>query len=479
MKSILFVGIKSSMIYMIASLLSKGLAIITMPIFTRLMPSSEIGIVNLYNSWYSMISVVASLSLTSGGFQLAMKEFKNERDQYISSVFCLTFFIAIGIGLIYLFNSQVWNNITGLSTSLMILMIVQLLFAPAYDFWIMRQRYEYKYLAVGIVSISSAILAAGVSLWAVISASKVGLKSLGTIRLVSNYAVQLSIAFIIGIYLFIKGKTCFSLKYWKFSLALSIPLIGNAFASQILNVSDRVMIGKMVGTSAVGVYSTLYSISSLSLLVWNSINASFVPFLFDNIDNRDNRDRIKKVANFLLILFAGIAFSMTIIAPEIVKILATDEYYQAIYIMPPIAAGVFLTSIANMYSNVLIYHKKTQYVMISTCIAASVNVLLNYIGILKYGYMAAAYTTLIAYIIHALIQGCIATKIHSSIVQDKKDKIYDTKIIFVLSFITILLCLCCVMLYKNTIVRFSIIGILIGCGIIFRKKIYLVVIKGI
>lgn len=46
------------------------------------------------------------------------------------------------------------------------------------------------------------------------------------------------------------------------------------------------------------------------------------------------------------------------LAPEIVRILATKEYYEAIYIMPPIAAGVFLTSVSNMYSNLLIYHKK-------------------------------------------------------------------------------------------------------------------------
>ncbi len=35
------------------------------------------------------------------------------------------------------------------------------------------------------------------------------------------------------------------------------------------------MISKMVGNSAVGVYSTLYTVSSLSLMVWTAINASF------------------------------------------------------------------------------------------------------------------------------------------------------------------------------------------------------------
>lgn len=42
---------------------------------------------------------------------------------------------------------------------------------------------------------------------------------------------------------------------------------------------------------------------------------------------------------------------------------ATEEYYEAIYIMPPIAGGVFLTCVSNMYSNIMIYYKKTQYIM--------------------------------------------------------------------------------------------------------------------
>lgn len=69
-------GIKSGIVYTFSTLFTRGLAIITVPIFTRLMTTDQIGLVNLYNSWYSMISVIATLSLTSGGFQLAMKEFK-------------------------------------------------------------------------------------------------------------------------------------------------------------------------------------------------------------------------------------------------------------------------------------------------------------------------------------------------------------------------------------------------------------------
>ena len=76
------VGIKSAFVYTVSSVFTRGLAIITLPIFTRLMTVDQIGVVNIFNSWYSLLSVFATLSLTSGGFAVAMKEYCDRRNEY-------------------------------------------------------------------------------------------------------------------------------------------------------------------------------------------------------------------------------------------------------------------------------------------------------------------------------------------------------------------------------------------------------------
>ena len=136
------IGVKAAVVYTLASVFSKGLAIITVPIFTRIMSISEIGIVNLYNSWYSMLNVIVTLSLTSGGYVAALKEFENERDEYQSSVLSLTSLMALVVAMIYFINTSFWNKLTGLRTELMILMIIGFLFAPAYDFWAFRRTWS-------------------------------------------------------------------------------------------------------------------------------------------------------------------------------------------------------------------------------------------------------------------------------------------------------------------------------------------------
>lgn len=122
------IGVKAAAVYTLASVFSKGLAIITVPIFTRIMSTSEIGVVNLYNSWNSMLNAVVTLSLTSGGYSAALKEFGKERDQYQSSVLSLTSFVALIVAFIYIICPSFWNGLTGLSTDLMVLIeMLQLL----------------------------------------------------------------------------------------------------------------------------------------------------------------------------------------------------------------------------------------------------------------------------------------------------------------------------------------------------------------
>lgn len=461
-------GAKSAIVYTASSVFTRGLAIITVPIFTRLMTTEQIGVVNIYNSWYSLISAFATLSLTSGGFAVAMKDYSDKRDEYESSILTLTSIVAMAIALAYIVAPRFWQKAIGLSNSLIVLMLIGFLVAPARDFWLSRQRFEYKYKLAGFISILTALLASVVSVFVVIYMSNNNIQSTATGRLFANYLIVYGVAGFIWVYIFLKGKTFYCKEYWKMSLAISVPLIGYNIAGQILNVSDRMMISSMVNNSAVGIYGTLYTVSSLSLLVWQAINSSFVPYLFQNID-KEKHD-IKKVSNLLLEAYALISILMTFFAPEIVKILATKEYYDAIYIMPSIAAGVFFTSYANLYSNIAVYYKKTKYVMYPAIIAAGINLILNYIFIKMFGYMAAAYTTLFSYIVLAFLQAIWSKKV---CIENDNDinSIYDNKKLFILAILTTLISLCAIPLYSNIYLRYLCIVIGLVVVLFMGRKI--------
>ena len=182
-------GVKSAAVYTASSVFTRGLAIITVPIFTRLMTTEQIGIVNIYNSWYSLISAFATLSLTSGGFAVAMRDYADKRDEYESAILSLTTVVAALIAIIYAFAPALWQKILGLPNALIVLMLVGFIVNPAHDFWLARQRYEYKYKLAGAVSILTAVVASGISVFVVLNLEKNGITDTATGRLFSNYLI--------------------------------------------------------------------------------------------------------------------------------------------------------------------------------------------------------------------------------------------------------------------------------------------------
>ena len=161
----------------------------------------------------------------------------------------------------------------------------------------------------------------------------------------------------------------------------------------------------------------------------------------------------------MLGMYSLVAIILVYLAPEIVRILATAEYYKGIYIMPPIAGGVFFIAVSNLYSDILVYLKKTKMIMISSAIAALLNVVLNYLMINAYGYMAAAYTTLISYIVMALLLSIWANREFKKHIKEV-DFVYDNKLILVISIMTLIVSLLAISIYDYAIVRYAVAAVI-------------------
>ena len=60
-------NLKATLVFAIASFATSGINYITTPIFTRLLSGAEYGTVAVYNSWYSIVRVFASMTLIFPG----------------------------------------------------------------------------------------------------------------------------------------------------------------------------------------------------------------------------------------------------------------------------------------------------------------------------------------------------------------------------------------------------------------------------
>ena len=454
---------KASIAFTICSFMQKGIALLTTPIFTRILTTEQYGIYSVYQSWYSIVIIFCTLYLNAGAYNTGVMKFVSDKKGFLSALQGLMTTITIGLFIIYIIFHEFWNNLFGLSTLFICAMFIEILFVPAYLLWAAAERFDYKYKNVVAVTL---IIAIANPLLGVISVLSTNYKA--EARVLSMVFVQVIIGLILYIHNMIEGKKIFSVSYWKFALLFSIPLIPHYLSETILQQADRIMISNMVGASEAAFYSVAYTVSMLMMYISNAINQSFTPFTYRAIQNK-RTEKIYSIANALLLLIAGGCVAVIAFGPEIIKIFATEDYYQAIYVIPPVAASVYFMFVYQMFTMVEMYFEKNKYILIISASLAILNIFLNYIFIKKYGFLAAGYTTLFCYVLFAFLHYFVYRKLIAT--ELRHVVLFDSKMIFLISIVMILITILMATIYQFAYIRYGVLIILLCVIFINRNRI--------
>lgn len=454
--------VKASIWYTFSNVLVKGISLLSTPIFTRVMSPSEYGEFTLFQSWYSIIIIFTSLNIFMSGYIKGLLLYRKQTDQYTSASMFQVITITIIFGVAYSCAPQFWVKLLGLTNDLLILMLFELITMPAYSFWMAKARFEYKYkkvvLASIFMSITSIIL--GVVM-VIISRDKV------QARVISDVVAKSMISIPLLILILWKGKDFFNWHYWKYNFKFNIPLVPHYLSNFALTQSDRVMIAKIISTTAAAQYSIAYTISMMMVLVVTAINDAITPYIYKSIDKKQINN-ITKITTPIFYLIAFFSIITMIFAPEIITIFAGKKYASAIYIVPPIAASVFFIFLYSMFSTIEYFYQKTARIAIATIIAAILNIGLNLLFIGKYGYYAAGYTTLISYIVLSLTHYSFY-KVILKYNFDRNVQIYSLKDILITSSLVLIFMLIMLIAYRSIILRYFIIAVLTIFSVFKRK----------
>lgn len=390
-------NLKATFFIGISSFLTSGINYLTTPIFTRLITTAEYGLISRYNSYYLIISVIATLTLSRPGIlNVGLHEHKESRWSYLSSMLGLITVSTLFISIIMYILWNPLSNVLQIPPSLIILMILTCFLQPATTFWTYKQRYEYNWKPVCIVTIGTAVLAQVFSVFAVLWFREQGNVNLGIVRLYSSSTINLFVALLIFIRICFLGKKFIDLNLWRTTLIFALPLIPHYLGFSFLNGMDKIMIGNMVGDDKVGIYSLSSVISTIGLLLWQALCVSITPFIFKRLQLREYNS-IRLHVKPLLEIVAICCILISLLAPEIICIFGTKDYLEGIVVMPAVTAGTFMHVLYDLFSNVAFFKKKSIYIMLATLLAALINGILNFVCIKEFGYLSAGYTTLVSY----------------------------------------------------------------------------------
>jgi len=191
-------------------------------------------------------------------------------------------------------------------------------------------------------------------------------------------------------------------KLWIQIMLYSMPLVLANLGGVINETFDRLMLRWWVpGTvifkdEQVGIYNACYKLSILITLFVQAFRMGAEPFFFKQADAENPQRTYARVMKFFVIVICIMFLVVTLYLP-VLKYFISPKEWEGLAVVPILLlANMFL----GIYYNLSIWYKlshKTIAGAYITIIGAFLTLLINYIFIPRYGYMACAWATFFCY----------------------------------------------------------------------------------
>jgi len=383
--------------YVLAQFLTMGLAFITMPIFTRLMSPEDYGVMSVFTSFVGIISIIFGLGV-GGAITRYYYEDKDDFFDFLNSNVWLIIIASVtltGLAIIFRNKLQTFLNIPfGMIYIAFGIAIPQAIF-QLYKSYLRASKRSKKLASLDVIG---ALVGTGLAILIMIQMNedRYYAKAIGQ-------AVSAIMMFLLTFW-FLRKEINFNLKkeHLSYSLIFGLPIILHLLSGNILNTFDQIIINQLVGQHQTGIYSVAYKIGMIQSLISTGILRAWTPIFYDKL-NKGKYEDINALAKKYAFIVMFVAIFLIFFTKEIITILADKRYHEALGIIPIIIVSYFFLFLYTMYVNYAFYEKKTKNIAAITIIAGGVNILLNYLLIPSFGYIVAAWTTLISYVVLFLL----------------------------------------------------------------------------
>lgn len=447
--------VKIGMVYTISNLVVKGIAFLTTPIFTRLMTQSDFGHFNSIASWANIISIIVTLGLYSS-ISRAKYDYKNRITEYMSTITILGSIITAVCWIVIESKMTFFENLFSMDKLYIRSIMLYSMFSPAPQILMAKHRMFNEYKQVVAITWITLLASTGASLGFVFFMDN---KLTG--RVIGNYMFVAIIDIIFWLLILIRGKS-FSIQHCKYACILSIPLILHELSGILLNSSDRIIINQLCGSVEAALYSLAYTIGMIITMLSSSLNQAWVPWFYDNLETKQI-DRIRSVTKIYTFAFSVGCIFLMLIGPEMILIFGGKKYVEAACVIPPVCMAVELQFLYTFYVNIEFFLKKTLYISLATTGATIINILLNYLLIPQFGYIMAAYTTIVGYFFMLVLHWGICKK-------TKYKDLFEEKWFIINLFVCLIGMILTLIIYNCNIIRILLMIIILATVIIVIIK---------
>ena len=387
-----------SIIYGISGTVAKSIGFFLIPVYTRIFSPADYGIIALITTLTGLLGmfVVLGLDNSSARWFYDTDEVQNRKRTISSWFWCqLSVSCMIALGLILfaphisalLFKSQEYAILICLAA----ITIPLRTFSKVLSNWL---RYQRRAWTTTIFSTTSSIATIAIIVLFVI-VFRWGLFGIYSANLIAAILIAIAAISILKTWI---NPSYLSWVRLKEMLTYGLPLVPAAIASWITISSDRFILQMFHDNSEVGLYSVAATVASGVALITGAFQMAWGPFAFSIYRENESANVYSEVLSLYAVIGCFLGTIVSLFAPLVLRVLTTREYFQSASCIPFLVFSFIIigsTYIVGIGSAIV---KRSTPIAIGIFVGASINIILNFLLIPRYGKEGAAIATLLSYL---------------------------------------------------------------------------------
>lgn len=464
-------------IYGLSSIVGRLLNYLLVPLYTRVLITSDYGIYTEMYAWVSILWVILTYGMETTFFRFSETEHNSKR-VYTTSLMSLVATSVIFLGLVLGSSGPIaqWLGYAN-STHYVVYFGLILTFDAIAAIPFARLRQQNKPVRFAVIKLINIGLNIGFNLFFIllcpyllktqpesgiggVVASFFNADDLVGYIFISNLIASAVTLVLLLPELWIK-KPAFDFGTWKRMLAYTWPLMIVAIAGSINLSMDKILLANLLPgaseeevMSQVGIYGACYKVSIIMTLFVQTFRYAADPFFFSEAGKSDSRIIYADVLKYFTIVTSLLFLATTLYLDVVIRFIG-ENYREGRAVIPILLMGnLFL----GIFYNLSFWYKltnKTIYGAGLSVLGAAITVLLNIVLIPKIGYAGSAWASFTAYFI-MMISSYFLGKKHFPVPYNLR------KILFYLAFAVILFFVFSFTALEESIFKYLFSTLLIG-----------------
>ncbi len=196
-------------------------------------------------------------------------------------------------------------------------------------------------------------------------------------------------------------------------LAVGLPVIVTGPAFWVVGSADRWFLSANATTAEVGIYAIGVSFGTLGMILNSAVLSVWVPEIVREYESKADKayKAFGQAKRLLILAYAFMWVAITVLSPDLIRLLVDEQYHNAKVVVPWIAGGVFFYGCAHLFNTVFLLERNMNTVAAIWAAAILLSLASNMWAVPRYGMTGAAAVQCLVFSITATIQWWFSQRI--------------------------------------------------------------------